>query len=303
MTIQRVPELAVGVLDALPNPVLVKDEDTRYVWVNHAFERLFNVRCEDLVGQLDVDLFQDRQAAQCNGGDLRVLADGEIDEATETVVDPDLGPRQTITRKSRVTVDEKHYLVGVMHDVTDVVETNQRLTETSLALQKTADELRHLATIDPLTGCLNRRALFDIAEDLSLEADQPVGLIVADLDNFKALNDGHGHDGGDAVLLEFVRLVRTTVRPRDVVARLGGEEFAMLLPGADSEQTSRIANRICEVVRESRIEHDGMPIRFTVSVGAVCHHVNGDLHVASLIKDADKKLYQAKDAGRDRAVV
>lgn len=302
MSIQRVPELPVEVLDALPNPVLVKDEETRYVWVNQAFERLFDVRRDDLIGKLDVELFQDRQAAQCNGGDLRVLADGEIDEAEETVIDPELGQRQTITRKSRVTVGGSHYLIGVMHDVTEVVEANRQLTDAGQALQEKANELRRLATTDPLTGCLNRRALFDMAREIDNGDAQPIGLIMADLDHFKAVNDSHGHDGGDAVLTQFVQLIRTTIRPTDVVARLGGEEFAVLLPGAGEDQTSLVAERICQVARANPVEYEGEPISFTVSAGAVCRGDDARTEIEELIKQADEKLYEAKQQGRDRAV-
>ena len=297
-----ISELPVQILDALPNPVLVKDGDTRYVWVNQAFERLFGVTSEELAGKLDTEFFQDRQAAQCNGGDLRVLASGEVDEAEETVIDPELGARQTITRKSRVTVEGKHYLVGVMHDVTDVVEANKQLTEAGDVLREQATELRRLATTDPLTGCLNRRALFDMAAELAPGNTQPVGLIVADLDNFKAVNDTHGHDGGDAVLTQFVSLVRTTIRPMDVVARLGGEEFAVFLPGAGQEQTLRVAQRICQVARANPVDHEDGAIPFTVSVGAVSKARGDDTDIHELIKVADLNLYQAKEQGRDQAV-
>ena len=291
------------ILDALPNPVLVKDAETRYVWVNAAFERLFNVTSGDLVGKLDTEIFQDRQAAQCNGGDLRVLSSGEIDEAEETVIDPELGARQTITRKSRVTVSDEHYLVGVMHDITDVVEANQQLTAAGDVLREQATELRRLATTDPLTGCLNRRALFEMAQELTPNSSQPVGLIVADLDHFKEVNDTHGHDGGDAVLTQFVTLVRTTIRPTDMIARLGGEEFAIFLPGAGQEQTLRVAQRICQVARANPVDHEDGPISFTVSVGAVSIDSGSETNIDELIKVADQNLYKAKEQGRDQAVL
>ncbi len=178
MSIHGVPDRPVKVLDALPNPVLVKDAETRHVWVNQAFERLFSVRSDDLIGRLDADLFQDRQAAQCNGGDLRILASGDVDEAEETAIDPGLGPRETITRKSRGAVGDTSYRVGVMHDVTDVVETNRRLNGAGEVLKNQAVELPKLATTDPLTGCPNRRALFDVAGELADKYRGPVGLIM-----------------------------------------------------------------------------------------------------------------------------
>lgn len=121
-------ELPIAVLDILPNPVLIKGDDLRYVWVNASYERLFGVTSAELKGKLDKEFFTDRQVAQCNGGDLRVLESGDIDEAQETVFDEDGLPRETITRKSRLELsDGSIFLVGVMHDVTDVVVANRAL--------------------------------------------------------------------------------------------------------------------------------------------------------------------------------
>jgi len=301
MTLSNQSALPLAVLDALPTPVLVKDADTRYVWVNTAFEELFSLKRDDIIGNLDVDLFKYRQAAQCNGGDLRVLESGSLDEAEETLYDPQLGPRQMITRKSRVLIDDEHYLVGIMHDITDVTETNQRLLKLSRELEEQAQELNRLATQDSLTGCLNRRALFDTVDELGHEA-QPVGLLAMDLDEFKTVNDNHGHGGGDAVLLQFVDIVRASVREGDVVARLGGEEFAVLLPGATSEETFAIAQRIREKTEQTQTPFDGDAIACTVSVGAVHHAGDETVEIDHLIRAADAMLYQAKDLGRNRVV-
>jgi len=125
---QENSELPVAVLDILPNPVLIKGSDLRYVWVNTAYEKLFGVSRDDIKGRLDKEFFKDRQVAQCNEGDLRVLDTGEIDEAVETVFDEHLQPRETITLKSRLKLsDGSVYLVGVMHDVTEVVVANRQL--------------------------------------------------------------------------------------------------------------------------------------------------------------------------------
>jgi len=92
--------LATEILEILPNPVLVKDQNLEYVWINSAFETLFSVKKEDVIGRLDTELFPNRQVSQCNGGDLRVLESGEIDEAVETVFEKNGQPRETITRKA-----------------------------------------------------------------------------------------------------------------------------------------------------------------------------------------------------------
>ncbi len=300
IAIDDIDGLPTALLDAIPNPVLVKDEETRYVWVNAAFETLFEVRRQDLVGELDADLFPDRQAAQCNGGDLRVLATGEVDEAEETVVDPTLGDRITITRKSRLTVDGKNYLVGVMHDITDVTEANRQLAVVNRKLDEQAVELARLASTDPLTGCLNRRALFTQVN--KLPSDRQVGVIVLDLDHFKSINDQYGHDTGDTVLSNFATMIRKILRTDEIFARTGGEEFVIVLPGASLDQTRQLAQRICTAVSSNPMTVGEQTLRVTVSAGATYGTSLDEAPIGDLVNDADTLLYKAKEGGRNRAV-
>lgn len=290
-------ELPLSVLDALPNPILVKDADTRYVWVNAAFERLFSVRRDDLVGRLDSELFPERQAVQCQGGDLRVLADGKIDEAEETVFDPDPGSRETITRKRRLSIDGRHYLVGVMHDITDVSRQNRRLIEAGRTLQEQSERLQLMASTDSLTGCLNRRALFERARELL--DDGAVGVVSMDLDHFKAINDTYGHDGGDAVLVDFAERVRSELRPGDAVGRVGGEEFIAVLAAPEPGAAAEVAERIRSAVLGSMVGE--ALIRYTVSVGVI-ESDEGPQTLQDLVTEVDRRLYRAKNSGRNQIV-
>ncbi len=288
-------------MDVLPNPVLVKDDETRYVWVNRAFERLFEVRRDALIGRLDSEVFPDRQVAQCNGGDLRVLSTGDIDEAHEVVVDPTRGDRQMITRKSRLSSPTgRHVLLGVMHDITEVTEANHRLRETTEKLEEQSALLRIMANTDGLTGCLNRRALFESAASVFAEKDPVASLLVLDLDHFKTINDTLGHSAGDRVLSHFVDITRSVLRVRDLFARTGGEEFAILLPETSPDDAVAIATRICEAVRGAPTTDVGhSPIHLTVSIG-VAHTLNcDDPSIDALIKLADRAMYEVKRCGRD----
>ncbi len=295
---ENISAVAIAAMDALPNPVLIKDRETRYVWVNSAFEELFSVNRDEIEGELDVDLFPDRQAAQCNGGDLRVLESGRIDEASETVFDPDLGPRQVVTRKSRVIVDGEAFLVGVLHDITEVTEQNRRLSEATARLVDQAIELERLATTDSLTQCLNRRVLLDSTSEF-LDSDLTVGVVSIDLDSFKEINDEFGHAAGDAILVAFAELARTEVRSGDILARMGGEEFTVVLPEASLAQTNRVAERIRLLAEASPVAFEGRKIPYTVSVGAAFRAQAEEVSVEALLRLADDRLYAAKEAGRN----
>lgn len=298
-----IDSIAKDLLDALPNPILVKDSDTRYVWVNRVFEALFSVRSAGLVGRLDLDVFPYRQVVQCNGGDLRVLETGQLDEATEVVTDPVRGERHMITRKIRVTgTDGEHFLLGVMHDITDVTVANQRLSYASATLEAQAAQLRLHAETDSLTGCLNRRALFADAPARIAANPARVTVLALDLDHFKRVNDLRGHAAGDAALKHFVTCVRPILRESDVLARIGGEEFAVLLVGVDPTTAETIAERICAKVRSTPLIFEGVPIWMTVSIGVKHASAAADETIDDVLRQADSALYRAKGDGRDRVV-
>ena len=301
MSIELSQALPLAVLDALPNPVLVKDSETRYVWVNQAFEVLFEVDRITLEGRLDIDAFPQRQAAQCNGGDLRVLESGEVDEAVETVFDPALGPRETITRKSRIIVEGNHYLIGVIHDITEVTEQNRRLAEATDVLERQAIELEHFSATDMLTGCMNRRALFSYADEL-MDSTTSVGVVAIDLDHFKAVNDTYGHEAGDEALRHIVATTLEIIRSDDVIARRSGEEFIVLLPGADETKTNGIAERIRAAIAASPTGFGSNSIPLTASLGVVHHEGNETAGFKELLRLADERLYEAKRSGRNMAV-
>lgn len=303
MTTSNHLALATEVLDILPNPVLVKNEKLEYVWINAAFEKLFSVTREQVSGRCDKELFPDRQVAQCNGGDLRVLESGEVDEAVETVYDENSNPRETITRKSQLSMpDGEVYLVGVMHDITDVTRANEALQVSQQELQEKSLELARLATTDSLTGCLNRRSLDECESRRLQDESTETAAIMMDLDHFKLLNDQAGHDCGDAVLKHFSDLVRRNISKADDFIRLGGEEFVVFSTGGDSQQSSQLAENIREQFNAQPFLFNGQRFNLSVSVGVVHKPRGKQLSMEECLKAADVNLYQAKDTGRNRIV-
>jgi diguanylate cyclase (GGDEF)-like protein len=155
------------------------------------------------------------------------------------------------------------------------------------------------AVIDPLTGMLNRNALGQRVDELaqqSLITRQPIGLIVGDIDHFKHINDSHGHAVGDAVLKDVAYHLRKTLRAFDLSYRTGGEEFLVLLPGADLEATANLAEILRAAVASER--HDGH--RITMSFGASASSAEDGFDYEAVFAEADAALYQAKHGGRNR---
>ena len=163
------------------------------------------------------------------------------------------------------------------------------------ALEEEKAVLHGEASTDPLTGALNRRS-FNRRLDNMLVRGEPFGLIMFDIDHFKAINDGFGHDAGDAVLVELTRLVRENIRGKDTLARWGGEEFMVLVPGNDPGEIVQMAERLRRAV--AGFAFGAVPRPVTASFGVALSEVGEDGD--SLTKRADRALYQAKESGRDR---
>ena len=164
------------------------------------------------------------------------------------------------------------------------------------------DALRIHATRDALTGTWNRRTILEILGREGARAARegtPVGVIVADLDHFKQINDTLGHSGGDDVLLETSRRMSSVLRPYDAIGRYGGEEFLIVLPACDQATTVEVAERMRHVVKEAAVATSTGKVSITVSLGAAIGE-GASIDVDELIKVADVALYRAKRSGRDR---
>jgi diguanylate cyclase (GGDEF)-like protein len=167
-----------------------------------------------------------------------------------------------------------------------------------LASARLNQELEHLATHDPLTNALTRRALINTCEQ-ELERcrrhDRAMSLLMLDIDHFKRVNDTHGHQMGDCMLLDFVARITPLLRLPDQLGRFGGEEFVLLLPETSLEEAVMVAERIRARVAAPA---EGLP-PITVSIGVAANRLDDDKIVALLAR-ADKALYQAKEDGRNR---
>jgi diguanylate cyclase (GGDEF)-like protein len=167
------------------------------------------------------------------------------------------------------------------------------------------EEVRRQATTDELTSLVNRRRFIEALETELERArlfETPLSVVLADLDDFKRINDHHGHHGGDQALSSFGKLLREQVRDFDVAARLGGEEFAILLPQTTADAAAVVASRIRDALASTRVPvSETEEVRLTASFGIA--ESSSGRSADELLRRADDALYAAKRAGKDRVVV
>lgn len=240
-----------------------------------------------------------------------VLADlvssqiGRINRVVELVREGQLGERVDEAQSGIL----RPLAEGINAMVTKIATTHEdlqqqvRQTTQELRLQKEAAELA--ARTDVLTGVASRRAFSEAAEaemQRALRYGTELSMLMMDLDHFKGVNDTHGHMTGDAVLVNFAQTVQQLVRKVDLVARLGGEEFVVLLPNITAEQATALAERIREAVQNSQLLVEGRQLQFSVSIG-VAQFDPRELSLTGWMARADAALYQAKAQGRNRVVL
>lgn len=197
----------------------------------------------------------------------------------------------------------QHYRKRLKAQHAELAHERDRLEDEVLQRAALEEELRYLATTDPLTGLLNRRAfmaalLGELTRSQRLQGKHT--LLMLDIDAFKAINDSYGHPAGDAVLSHLAKLLGQQLRTVDRLGRIGGEEFAILLVDTPAESAIGVVDRLLDTLRNTTVRRTESPegIRFTASLG--CTESRPEDDELSIMARADRALYAAKQAGRDR---
>ena len=191
------------------------------------------------------------------------------------------------------------------HELQVRLRPGVRILELQHELISAREELRDQATKDFLTRIWNRSSILDILSrelQRGIRENRPVGLVLADLDKFKSVNDTYGHFAGDAVLREFVRRMSGSIRPYDAIGRYGGEEFLIVLPGCDVSATEKQAERMREALANDPMWFNEEAQLVTCSFGATSWVPGIAATEEALIRVADDALYAAKRQGRNRVV-
>lgn len=181
-------------------------------------------------------------------------------------------------------------MIGTHIDITERIQLQQ--------------ELERQAHVDYLTGLSNRRYFLEQAEvelNRSQRFPRPLSVFMLDIDHFKSINDTYGHQTGDLVLKTLAATCRTTLRDIDIVGRLGGEEFAILLPETGLDKAPEVAERLLKSIAKAKVQPEsGIPLTFTVSIGVTTIPLGTPINIDTLLHQADQALYQAKNSGRNQ---
>jgi diguanylate cyclase (GGDEF)-like protein/PAS domain S-box-containing protein len=277
----------ISVLDHAGVYIYSKDVSGRYTFVNKMASDLFGCKPEDIVGQTDEKIFH---SAETRRNDWKVLVNGERVEAEERNIIAATGETRMFWSVKMPMYDDSGTIIGlsgVSTDITEVVEMKQ--------------EYQRLASTDPLTGLINRRAFLGAVKNEVYRVARyraSLSLAVIDIDYFKNVNDMYGHNTGDEVLVQLSSLLKKQIRDSDVVARWGGEEFVVLAPEAGLQSIKNMAEKIRQSVQSEKFPGVG---KITCSIG-VAQLEQGE-SFESFFNRADEALYSAKDNGRNQVEV
>uniref|UniRef100_UPI0030D79E5D CHASE2 domain-containing protein n=1 Tax=Argonema antarcticum TaxID=2942763 RepID=UPI0030D79E5D len=308
--LKRSKEFLQNVINAIPDPVFVKDKQHRWIVLNQAYCQFLGYPLSTLIEKSDYDFFPSHEADIFREQDERIFHNGKPTENEEAFTDA-RGNTHLIATKRSLHKDAAGnlFLVGVIRDITerkrleeDLKRTAAELVHYNSELKLSEDRLRHLAYHDTLTGLPNRKLFyerFSQSIEWARDNEQLMALLFLDLDGFKQINDTHGHDMGDLLLQAVAQRLTRCLRSSDTVSRLGGDEFTVILPAIPSaSDVARVASKILSTITQPFVLK-GETINVTISIGISLFPLNGD-DINTLIKNADTAMYRAKELGKNK---
>jgi diguanylate cyclase (GGDEF)-like protein/PAS domain S-box-containing protein len=312
-----IPERVKAAFDVLSEGLLIVDNDGRIVLANKAFSDLTGLPAGQFTGRdaSNLDFMAASSGTRPDQYPWELAISNRIHQTGVPLMRSDESGRQRILMVNGSPIldgaGETRGALATFDDVTDLEKRNTELRKTLGHLSKSRaevkrqnEELRYLATRDPLTSCLNRRAAFERFEHLIDAAAKDGGsvcCIMVDIDHFKQVNDRYGHAAGDKVIQFVARKLRESCRPNDIVARYGGEEFLLVLPSIDMDGAAGFADRLRVTIHDDFAKKFSSSRALTVSMGIAMHEF-GTESALGLVNRADTALYAAKASGRNRVV-
>ena len=312
-----IPDRVKNAMDIISEGILILDEQERIMLVNPSLAEQIGVPPEKLIGKTPEAMQWDRRKPnQKIPWQEAQKTNKRINDIHMYLRTKHFGVRSFLVTAAPIAA-EKSKARGTMvtfKDVTQLQRRNKQLNSAVHTLRKSQAEVRKknqelaiLASRDPLTGCLNRRAFFEIAESrlaALLAKDQPATCIMLDVDYFKSVNDKYGHSIGDIVLKRLSTTIIACLRKNDLPCRYGGEEFAIYLDNTSIEQAYLLAERIRKEIEHIDFDKDPATrdLKITSSFGLADNRF-GASTLEAIIDQADQALYYSKDHGRNRVSI
>ncbi|WP_068306984.1 MULTISPECIES: GGDEF domain-containing protein [Kordiimonas] len=306
--------------DRLPDGVVISGIDGRVLTANAVAQRLitnfdptsdikklFDGWHRELGDRSQADQVVDAVLASpdIQFSELLNLKDGRVIERNTRPLD-DEGKRiwflRDITHVQQANHDSAMHQSMVEADAARTAELAEQLYHAKAELEAKQAELRRLANTDSLTGLLNRRRFTSRGEEaVSSAKNTEIWVIMMDIDHFKRINDTYGHAAGDVAIKDFANIAKTCVGEKGFVGRMGGEEFAAILPGSDMHEAIRLAEDIRKATAKNQTVCEAEKFRFTASIG-VAQWMQEEITIEPALDRADQALYSAKAYGRNRVV-
>lgn len=282
-----------------PDHVYFKDAEGRFTQISRSLARWLGAASEvDALGLTDFDFFAEEHAAKARADEVRVMETGEaIVDLEEREVWPD--GRTTWMSTTKVPLYSREGKVlgifGLSRNITSRKLAEERAREQARELERLTKELEELAIHDPLTGLYNRRGVDAMgcrAVTRAQRDGQDACVLFIDFDGLKAINDRLGHSAGDRVLVEVARVLRDTVRSSDIVGRIGGDEFTVILAGRSAIDAEELRDRLESAI--SKLTLEDTPVSVSIGVASAPGDAAGPHTLDGLIDAADRAMYEVK---------
>ncbi|PHS31532.1 MAG: hypothetical protein COA92_08150 [Sulfurovum sp.] len=321
-----------NLLDSIPDPVFMKDENLRWIYGNPVILNLYNIDKDNYIGKTEDQLLPEEFAESCMESDRQAVAKRTISKSEEQARDSDeelhyyevfkvpsynnphgefsglIGVGRDITeRKEAQEALESENRLRKEHEesLAHLTETlEQQVKERTLELENEKKKAERLAYIDTLTGLQNRRAFYKNSFMIDQKARESLctySVIAVDIDNFKTINDTHGHAVGDEVLQHLANIITDTLSDSDIHGRIGGDEFTITLVDTYIDDAVDLAKNMCSKISDISSYPGKKDIPITASFGVSQFNIDS-LSFEDILANADEALYQAKTSGRNKVI-